>query len=139
MLSAEKLKSGLAQCYCSDGYRHNPFMQGIAYTDGIKYLVDNAEAGWLQDIIWSYQRKMSQSKLDKNMQFWTLTKNEDDSFTVIGKQTDMSTGESHKVVSQEIPYSDFPLDKIKIVLSRGPWRQEGETKQGMIMMLPTEM
>ncbi len=138
MLTQPELEKGLAQCYGSEGYHFSRSMRGMAYTGGIKYLHENAECYWLIQAIWSHQNTMNKSKLDKEMQFWTLEKNEDNSATLIGKQTDMETGESIEVVRQDIEYTDFPIDKITIWLKRGAWKQEVNIIDGFVMMLPSE-
>jgi len=78
--------------------------QGV-YTDGVQYLAEQAGAYWLIDAVFSYRRSES-------FQVWTLKKNDDNS-AVLTMQED--TGEPAKV-RQEIPYTDFPLDSIKLYL-----------------------
>lgn len=84
-------------------YKH---MFGIVtYTDGIKYLADEAQAYWLLDIVASYQPKHK----DKPFQIWKLTVNEDKTAVITMKE------DSNKpvLVKQKIAYTDFPLDEIE--------------------------
>ena len=83
-------------------YKH---MCRTTYTDGIKYLADEANAYWLLDIVASYQPKHK----DKPFQIWKLTVNKDKTAVVTMKE------DSNKpvLVEQKIEYTDFPLDEIE--------------------------
>jgi len=50
-------------------YQHSP---KLVYTDGVKHLVQNADAYWLLDLIGSYQGIASHDDMLKDLQFWTL-------------------------------------------------------------------
>ena len=83
-------------------HRH---MCNTSYTDGIKYLADEAKAYWLLDVVASYQLKHK----DKPFQIWKLTVNKDKTAVVTMKE------DSNKpvLVEQKIEYTDFPLDEIE--------------------------
>jgi hypothetical protein len=85
-------------------YKH---FLGILFTDGIKYVADEAGAYWLIDAIASYQPRLRQEEF----QSWTLKKNENDSWTL--SATD---GNDRELVRQEIEFSDFPRDKMNFFL-----------------------
>ena len=78
---------------------------GILFTDGIKYLADNAGAYWLIDAVASYQPEHK----DKPFQIWNLKVNDDNSAVLTMKE------DSNKpiVVKQEIPYTNFPLKEFE--------------------------
>jgi hypothetical protein len=84
-------------------YRH---WLGGRHTDGVQYLAEKAGAHWLVDAVFSHRRRES-------FQIWTLKKNADDNGAVLTMQED--SGERAKV-RQKIPYTDFPLDQIKLYL-----------------------
>lgn len=87
---------------------------GIVYTDGVKYVAESAGAYWLIDLVASYRRK-------EPFQVWELTvKN--------GKATATMREDSNEpiLVCQEIAYTDFPLDYIKLYLIDG------------VLLLPSE-
>ena len=81
---------------------------GIQYTDGVKYVAEEANAYWLIDAIASYQSKLKHEPF----QTWTLKGNHDKSWTL--SATD---GNENLLVKQEIEFSDFPLNKIDLYLS----------------------
>lgn len=79
-------------------YKH-PF--GLLYTDGIKYLADQAKAYWLIDLVASYQPKC------KNIPFqlWKITIDKNNSAVITMKEDLNKKNE----VRQDIPYTDFPM------------------------------
>ena len=89
-------------------YRLSP---SFAYTDGIEYLADKAGCYWLVDLVSSYQKDLK----DKHFQVWEVKVNLD-------KQTAVITaydGESEntnlpEIVRQELEFTDFPLESIKL-------------------------
>ena len=84
-------------------YRH--WTRCGVFTDGVQYLAEQAGAYWLIDAVFSYRRR-------EPFQVWTLRKNDDNS-AVLTMQED--SGEPAKV-RQTIPFTDFPLDRIKLYL-----------------------
>ena len=115
-------QSALDQHYgTSQWYRH--WTRRMLYTDGLHFLESNG-AAWLLDLIASYQS----AKLDQQsggFQIWTLKVT--DNTAVIICQFDSNTP---NLVKQEIPYTDFPLDEIKIYVEG-----EGENR---VCLLPSE-
>ena len=87
-------------------------------TDGVLALAEAAECFWLLDVIGSHQINR---KLDKAFQVWTLERDkEGDGATARGFNDDLL------IVTQHIPYTDFPLEKIKLYLCDG------------VLMIPSE-
>ena len=74
---------------------------GLLYTDGVRYLAEQAGSYWLIDLVGSYQPKL----LDARFQVWNLEVKEDNSALVTMIEDD---GEPIRV-SQEISFTDFPL------------------------------
>ena len=94
---------------------HQHWMQQIVFTDGVKYMADVGGAFWLIDVIASYRRK-------EHFQIWELKVNPDKSCIVTMKEdTDEPV-----LVTQEIPFTDFPLESIKLYLIDG------------VLLLPSE-
>jgi len=90
------------------------------YTDGIKFLADQAKCYWLLDVVGSYQH-LNKVK-DIPFQLWELIVNDDNSAVVTMKQdSDMPV-----IIKQQIPYTDFPLARIKLYLT------------DKVLMLPSE-
>ena len=80
-------------------------------TDGIIALAEAAGCYWLLDIIGSYQ---TDKRLDPAFQVWTLKVNHEDSTGVVHGYNDVEL-----IITQEIPYTDFPLDDVKLYLMGG--------------------
>lgn len=91
---------------------------GVKYTDGIKYMADKMNAYWLIDIITSYQNKLCRV----SFQLWELKVNEDKSAVITCREdTDVPA-----LITQEIEYTDFPINYIKLYCI------------GNIILLPSE-
>jgi len=89
---------------------HYKYMFGLVLTDGAKYLAERAGCFWLLDIIASYRRK-------EPFQVWELKVNrnhaENEPMAVVTMKEDTNEPE---LVRQEIPYTDFPMDSVKLFL-----------------------
>ena len=106
-------ESDLAQFTCTENYYRHPF--GITYTDGVKFMAEKAEAYWLIDAIASYQSK-------EPFQLWELAV-KDDRSAVLTARTD---SDQDPFITQEIPYTDFPMERITLWVSDG------------VLLLPSE-
>jgi hypothetical protein len=87
----------------------------IIYTDGVKFLADKGGAYWLIDAIASHQtRENRQANAEwwDGIQFWKLEVHSDHSATL----TCVRDTDEEPAVRQEIPYTDFPLEKITLYL-----------------------
>lgn len=88
----------------------------VIFTEGVEYLARNTEAFWLIDCITSYfgtrlmHNAMRQDERLKSLQFWRLEVDEDRSATVTARA---DTG-VEPFVTQEIEFTDFPLDSVDI-------------------------
>jgi len=80
-------------------------------TDGVKALADVAGCYWLLDVIGSYQ---CEQELDKAFQVWKLSVNLEASTAVVRGYNDDTL-----IISQEIFYTDFPLEELKLYLIDG--------------------
>ncbi len=110
---AQNIKNNLA-CFTGTLEWHKfSILSNLVLTDGVKYLCDEAGCYWLMDIIASYQKKCMKDPMLCNIQFWTL-KVKDGTGVVT---CDRDTGNT--AIKQKIPYTDFPLDEIKLYCSGG--------------------
>ena len=94
-------------------HRHSlPNGLSLQLTDGCEFVRENAGEGayWLFDIILSWQYKLHQQPF----QVWQLRQLENSSWTI--RCTD---GNNNVLATQDIPYSDFPIDSIDIWLVDG--------------------
>jgi hypothetical protein len=91
-------------------YRHS-INRSILYTEGAQHVAEHGEAYWLLDeiaLIQPYDRKVAAEEF----QVWTLTVRPDRTATLA-----CDDGNGNVVFSKEIPYTDFPLDTIKLYLA----------------------
>ena len=128
MLKRQQIESGLAHCYGTDGYHYNQlFGKNFVYTDGIKYLLEAADAYWLMQAIFSYKRK-------EDFQVWNLK--------VVNSKAVLTMKEDtgcHNLVEQEIPFTDFPLDEIEFYAVNDHCGQNCEWCDAhVVLMLKTE-
>jgi len=121
-MNATELQNGLAGFYGTGQYhRLSPF-GGLSATDGVAFLVENAECFWLMDEIGIAQKhfKIRANPKLQEMQVWKLTVK--DKTAVLACED----GDDHVVMTKRIPYTDFPLPEITIWI------------EGNVMLLPQE-
>ena len=96
---------------------------GLMYTDGVQYLADQAGAYWLLDAIasWQFDPRVPDDRMLQQIQFWKLTVNSDRSAVLICERDSDDVA-----VTQEIPFTDFPLQAVTIYCQDG------------VMLLPSE-
>ena len=95
-------------------YQHRPF-RNFYYTDGVKYIAEQGQAYWLLDAIASYQPdpRVKNDPMLQEIQFWKL-RCEDNSGTLICERDSDDV-----VLTQKIPYTDFPLSEIHFYFQQG--------------------
>lgn len=111
-MDAKQLEIDLASFTGTEQYHR--YWMGLKLTDGAKYLADQAGAYWLMDAIASYQPEAMRDPMLCEMQFWKLKVNADKSATLTcERDTD------DVAFKQEIGYTDFPLDSVKVYVQNG--------------------
>ena len=88
-------------------YRHG-INRAVLYTDGAKYVADQGGAHWLLDII-AIAQQHDKSVSAEEFQVWNLKVHSDRSATVF-----CDDGNGNPVYTQEIPFTDFPVDEVKL-------------------------
>jgi len=98
-------------------YRFSPFPGAPVCTAGVVQLAEVAGCYWLLDIIASYQ---SSRKLDKAFQVWTLEVYNSETAKKMGCAA-IVRGFNDKtlIIKQKIPFTDFPLEELKLYLMDG--------------------
>ncbi|NER93495.1 MAG: hypothetical protein F6J86_06610 [Symploca sp. SIO1B1] len=93
-----------------------PIASRNQYTDGVQYLAEHGEAYWLIDAIASWQTdpRVSQDAMLQQFQFWTLTVNDDHSARLVCERD-----EGNVALTQDIPFTDFPLKRVKLYFQNG--------------------
>ncbi|KAI9129346.1 DUF6876 family protein [Acaryochloris sp. CCMEE 5410] len=117
MITASELHAELAHCYGSES--HYQHWLGIRYSEGVKTLTEKGECPWLLDEIASYQQARI-IKCNPNLQefqLWMLTVNPDQSAVLNCYEDSPST--CSPVITQEIPFTDFPLLEMKLYVEYG--------------------
>lgn len=98
-----------------DQYRHPMF--GFLYTEGVQYIAEEAGAYWLLDLVGSYQYRF------KNIPFQLWELKVDNRSGVVTMKEDSGQPE---LVRQEIEYTDYPGDYLKLYFIDG------------VLLLPSE-
>jgi hypothetical protein len=101
-----ELREGLAMHTGSENcYRH--WTGTMRFSDGVKFLADQAGAYWLIDnIAWS---SMTAVVRREEFVLWKLQVHGDKSATLIAED-----GNDHELVRQPVPWTDFPLEEISL-------------------------
>ena len=86
-------------------YRHG-LVPNIAFTDGAKYIADQAGAYWLLDEIALAQR-FDKKVAAEEFQVWKLTVNPDSSAMLVCED-----GNDNMVFTKPIPFTDFPPEGV---------------------------
>lgn len=96
-------------------YQH---FTGLLYTDGVKYVADQAGAYWLIDAIASYQQdpRITRNHNLQEFQLWIL---EVDTVTHTGRLSLYEDSDCPPVLTQDLEYTDFPEAKIRFYVENG--------------------
>jgi hypothetical protein len=89
-------------------FRH--WTSSIVYTEGVQDLAEQARAYWLIDLIASWQ--IDPAVRDEAFVVWNLTVNTDHTAVAVADD-----GNGRELARQNIEYTDFPLDEIKLYLT----------------------
>lgn len=128
-LTPAQIKEGLDLFCGTETYHRLVMNKNVLATDGVAWLCENASSYWLMDVIASYQ-----SSIQRNVKFASL--NDFQAWKLVVKNNSgvvtCTDGNSEKpLIKQKIPYTDFPLDEMKI------WVEPGGNST-MVAMLPSE-
>lgn len=92
-------------------HKYSPIPGFPVITDGVLMLAETAGCYWLLDVIGSYQNNQ---KLDKSFQVWKLIVDTENESAVVQGHNNTTL-----IVKQKIPYTDFPLEELKLYLIDG--------------------
>lgn len=101
-------KADLAQFTGTENWYRHFFARNILYTDGIQYMANAAGAYWLIDEIALMQTEPQFKKHE--FQNWTLKVNLEGSTAILT----CDDGNYRIFYEKKIPFTDFPLDEIRI-------------------------
>jgi len=110
--SKEEILDIINHAHSSEAYhKYSPIPFFPVATDGAIALAEAAGCYWLLDIIGSYQ---TDEKLDPSFQVWKLEVNLEKNNAVVRGYND-----TELIITQEIPWTDFPLEEVKLYLVDG--------------------
>ena len=89
-------------------YRYT-MMPQFTYTDGVKYLAEQAKAYWLLDAVFSWQ--LQPEVRGQEFQSWKLAVEDHKGILVC------EDGNRNQVAMQRIAFTDFPLKEISLWLT----------------------
>ena len=126
-MTPQQIKDGLRNFYGTEGYTRYTF--GILLTDGVKWLCDAAQSYWLVDAIgsWQLDKKVRDDEMLQGFQFWKLRVKTDAAGNKSAVLT-LERDENNVALTQNIEYTDFPLDEIDLYYS----------PQDKVLLLPSE-
>ena len=130
---AEALREGLPHFTGTQKLFRHAFFRAAVYTEGVQFLAEKGECYWLLDDIVShlaspaFNRAAAKDDRIRDMHFWKLKVAKDES----AKLTARADDGVKPFVSQDIPYTDFPLDEQDV------WAQRNEFGS-FTLMLPGE-
>ena len=107
------LETELSMFTGTQAYHRFSIISKLVMTDGVKYLCEKAGCYWLMDLIASYQQKCMRDSMLRDIQFWTLKVNDSTGVVTCDRDTDDTA------FKQNIPYTDFPLNEIKLYCTNG--------------------
>lgn len=118
MTNPQKLIEELKQFYGSEQFYRNPLFPKFVYTEGVKYLAEQANCYWLLDHIFSNQYDLYLAI--EPFQSWKI-KALDNKANII-----VDDGNGKFIKEYPIEFTDFPLPEMKL------WFIEGT------LLLPSE-
>lgn len=101
-------KTDLAQFTGSENWYRHGLNRNVLYTDGAQHVAEHGGAYWLLDIIAIAQQHEKRVR-DEEFQVWKLSVRDDRSASLV-----CDDGNENIVYTQNIEYTDFPLDEIKL-------------------------
>jgi len=113
-MNSTQLKQDLSRFTGTENYWKGK-LHKIKYTDGIKFLHENAECYWLIDLVDSAQISKSIVDYLKKDYFQSIELKVLDNVGTF----EITDGNSNVLYAQRIEFTDFPLDEIKLYLADG--------------------
>lgn len=115
-IDTQKLKNELDQFCGTEQYYH---YYNLLLTDGVKFLCEEASCHWFMDVIYSHL-KFPKWKGEEDFIVCTLKVKNDRGIVTFdngGIWDDEAQNDSVKILAkQEIEYTDFPLEEIKLYI-----------------------
>jgi hypothetical protein len=131
-MTKEDIEKQLPHFYGTNGYHlFNGLFRRHVATDGAKFVADSCNAFWLLEAIASYHAECMADPMLQGIQFWKFKLNDDKESGVLTCERDTDD----VAIRQEIPYTDFPLDEIRLWVEPGC---DADMNPLWVIMLPSE-
>lgn len=101
MTKVSNWKSKLSEFTGNDYFFRSAIFRDCVYTEGVKFLAEQAEAYWLLDYIFS---KQQEGLTEYPFQVWKISVAEDESASII-----LEDGDDNRIKSYHLDYTDFPI------------------------------
>lgn len=108
-----EIMARLSQFHGSETW-YRSFLPWCIYSEGAKYLADTCQCYWLLDCLFSFRNKVLRNPKTKQFCLWTLTLLPEGGAKL---QCWEDTNVKAFRICQTIPYTDFPLNEIKLYMS----------------------
>ncbi|HOO52365.1 MAG TPA: hypothetical protein PLK94_13870 [Alphaproteobacteria bacterium] len=119
MMNAAQLQTELRLFTGTEHYFYHPMFPKFHYTEGVRFLAQEAQAYWLIEKILSLQTLPCLKSHDR--QFWKLSVDDKRAARLVCED-----GDSVELYSEDIHYTDFPLPEIGLFF------------MGQVLLLPSE-
>lgn len=106
MIDTQKLLYNLTQFSGTETWYKNPLFPNYLYTDGVKYLAEQANCYWLIDYVFSNQ--LDSKIRQEAFQTWQI-KTHDNQATII-----VEDGNDNIIKQFKLEFSDFPLKEFTL-------------------------
>lgn len=110
--TAAELQAFIAQVNGFETHYRHP-LSGMSFSEGVKYIADQAGAYWLIDLILIASKFEHLQGKCEGLEFWVLT-TKDGKGELICTDGGMDGGEANVVFSESIPFTDFPLEEFTL-------------------------
>lgn len=120
-MQPDELRSALAAFTGTDDY-HRHETATFSYSDGVKFLADEAGAYWLIDLIASWQKRCRKDRPLRKLQIWELRVD-------LKKRSGLLAclrAPGDEVFRTSLPFTDFPLDFLQLYLEHEVLMLPGE-------------
>lgn len=125
--TATKLERYIANANGFENHYRHRFYPRLSYSDGVKYIAEEAGAYWLIDAIFSHSAYRRLQERCEGFEVWTLRRDAEGCGAVLSCSDGGMHGREPQIVArQRIEYTDFPLAELTLYIDGG------------ILLLPNE-
>lgn len=120
IFSTEEFQTILRQFNGSEIWHRHPLLQDFTFTEGVYFVIEQGQAGWLVDLVFFCQYDIPALQ-NEAFQIWEITTGHDGRFSLACKGAD-----GKEVHSETLPRRDLPLENIKFYFKNSVLMLPGE-------------